>query len=120
MIEVIKDLPDNILAVNCRGQVHRSDYDRVLIPELKAKLAHHKMVRLFYRAGPEFLGIDLGAAIEDSKVGVANMKHWERAAVVTDVEWIRLLVRAFGFFLPCPVKLFSVSDEENARRWIVA
>jgi SpoIIAA-like len=119
MIELIESLPDTILAVDCRGQIHKSDYERVLIPALETKLAHHKKLRLFYRAGPKFDGIDPGAMLEDTKVGIAHLSRWERAAVVTDVEWLRLAVRAFAFLMPCPVKAFGIGQDAEARRWIV-
>jgi SpoIIAA-like len=120
MIELVKGLPDNVLAVNCRGQIHTEDYECTLIPALEQKLAHHDKLRLFYRAGQDFKGIDPGAILEDSKVGLAHLSRWEKMAVVTDIEWIRLAIRAFAFLMPCPVKFFSVVQEDEARRWIAA
>lgn len=118
MIEVIEGLPDNVIAVGCRGQVTRDDYEGVLIPLVQAKLAAHDKVRLYYRVGPDFKGIDAGAVLEDTKVGLSHWSRWERAAVVTDVEWLRLATRAFAFLLPCPVRCFGIADEAEAKNWI--
>ena len=120
MIEFVKGLPDNVLAVDCRGQIHADDYERTLVPALEKKLAGHDKLRLFYRAGPEFKGIDPAAVLEDTKVGFAHLSRWEKMAIVTDVEWIRLAIKAFAFLMPCPVKFFSVAQEDQARRWIAA
>ena len=61
MIDVIKGMPENVVAVECRGQVTRRDYEDVLIPLIKAKLGKHDKLRLLYRVGSEFKGIDPGA-----------------------------------------------------------
>ena len=48
----------------------------------------------------DFAGIDPGAMWEDFKVGMEHFTHWERVAVVTDVEWIKHTVRFFSFLMP--------------------
>ncbi|MGB8365870.1 MAG: STAS/SEC14 domain-containing protein [Rhizomicrobium sp.] len=119
MIDIIEDFPDNIVAVSCRGHVTRRDYERVLIPTVEARLKKHDKIRLFYRVGPEFDRIDPGAVLEDIGVGFSHLTRWERIALVTDIEWMRLAIRAFAFLLPCPVGFFSASQEPEAREWIV-
>jgi SpoIIAA-like len=64
--------------------------------------------------------IDAGAMWEDFKVGVEHLTRWERAAVVTDVEWIREAMRLFSFFMPGAMKAFPTSEAEQARAWIAA
>lgn len=118
MIDLIRGFSDNTVAVECRGHVTRSDYDRVLIPLVDAKLKAHEKLRLYYRVGPQFEGIDPGAMLEDAKVGFAHLSRWERAAVVTDIEWLRIATKTFGFLMPCPVKCFAIADEADAKKWI--
>lgn len=118
MIEFVGGFPDNVVAVNCTGRITRNDYEHTLIPAVESKLKKHDKLRLLYRVGPEFDGIDPGAILEDAKVGFAHLSRWERVAVVTDVEWLRLATRAFAFLLPCPVKFFNISQDSDARAWI--
>lgn len=120
MIEVLKGFPDNVLAVDCSGRITKADYQRVLIPAMEAKLKQHDKLRLYYRAGPEFQGIDPGAVFEDMWVGFAHLSRWERFAIVTDIDWIRLAIQAFAFLMPCPVKFFASSQESEAKVWITA
>jgi hypothetical protein len=118
MIEILDGFPDYAVAVNCTGRITRSDYEQSLIPAVEAALKEHKKVRLLYRAGSEFQGIEPSAVLEDVKVGFSHLSRWERVAVVTDIEWIRLAIRAFSFMIPGTVKFFRLSDESDARRWI--
>lgn len=47
-----------------------------------------------------------------------HLSRWDRMAVVTDVEWIRLAMNAFRFLLPGRLRVFPVSEIDQARRWI--
>jgi hypothetical protein len=118
MIETIAGLPDNVVAVSCQGHVSTKDYKEVLIPAIERALQKHPKARLLYRIGPQFEAIDPGAVLEDMKVGFEHLSRWERIAVVTDIEWIRLAIRAFAFLFPGPVKFFALSQDAEARRWI--
>jgi hypothetical protein len=120
MIERLTNLPDNVLGFVCRGQVTKADYDTVLVPAVNAALTRHDRLRLYYELGSEFTGIDPGAMWEDFKVGMEHLTRWERAAVVTDVEWIRFTMRMFSFMMPGTTRMFSVAEAEEARSWILA
>lgn len=118
MIEVLADFPDNIIAFKCHGRVTKDDYDTVLIPDVEKRLTRHEKVRIYYEFAPDFDGIDPAAAWEDTKVGFSHFLHWDRIAVVGDVEWIRQATRFFGFMMPAEVRTFSLAEATKAREWI--
>lgn len=118
MIEVMTDLPDRVLGVKARGQVTADDYKTVLVPAIEEKLIQHKKVRLLYVIGDEFESYTGGAAWEDAKVGMKHLTSFERVAVVSDVDWIGNMIKAFGFALPGEVRVFDDDDLEDARQWI--
>lgn len=119
MIEVLRDFPDNIVALACKGQVTRRDYETMLVPAVEKALRQHRNVRVYYQIGAEFAGIDPGAVWDDFKVGLEHLMRWERIAVVTDVDWIRHTIRIFSFLMPGEVKIFPTSEAAEAREWIV-
>jgi hypothetical protein len=57
---------------------------------------------------------------EDARVGLSEPLHWERVALVTDVEWMRHLSAAFGWMVPGRFKTFAVADLEDAKAWTAA
>ncbi len=120
MIEQLSAFPDNVLAFVGSGRVTRADYDTVLVPAVEQAFARHDRVRLYYKIGADFAGIDLGALWEDFKVGVEHLARWERVAVVTDVEWIGQTMRLFSFLMPGVLKLFPTSEAARARSWIAS
>ena len=120
MIEQLIDFPDNVLAFVCKGHVTKADYDAVLIPAVITALKRQGKVRLYYETAADFVGIDPGAIWDDFKVGMEHLTRWERAAVVTDVEWIKQTMRFFSFIMPGTMKSFPTSEAAQARAWIIA
>ena len=120
MIEILKNFPDNVVAVSCGGQVTKEDYDGILVPAILTAFERHDKIRLFYTTSPNFTGYDPGTIWEDLKIGVEHPTRWERVAVVTDVDWIVQMVRVFSFLVPCPVRLFPSSDAARAHAWLIA
>jgi hypothetical protein len=118
MIEQMKDLPDNVLGFSAEGVVTGSDYETVIIPAVEAMLSKHRKVRFLYKLGEKFSRFDATAIWADTKVGFKNLASWERIAVVTDVEWVRMAVQMFSFLLYGRVRVFHNSEMEIARRWV--
>ncbi len=120
MIEILDGFPDNVVAAAARGRVTRQDYDEILIPRVNQAFGRHPTIRCYYELGATFSGMDAGAAWEDAKLGIGHLAQWERVAVVTDVDWIRLAVNAFRFLMPGEMRVFGTGQAADARRWIAA
>ena len=97
MIEIIEGFPENVVGILAKGEVTRKDYLEVVIPAIDKALKRNAKLRLYYELGSQFTGIDLGAEWEDFKLGIEHLSRWERAAVVTDVAWIRHRSALFAF-----------------------
>jgi hypothetical protein len=120
VIELLEGFPDGVVAASAKGQVTRRDYDEVLIPKVNDVIARHPRIRCYYELGPQFAGFDAGAAWEDFRLGIEHLAHWERVAVVTDVEWIRVAMTVFRFLVPGQIRLFGTGEAREARQWIAA
>jgi hypothetical protein len=120
MIEILKNFPDNIVALACEGKVTKEDYHGTLVPAVLDALKRHEKIRLLFETSASFTGYDAGAIWEDLKIGVEHPMRWERVAVVTEVDWIVQTMRLFSFLVPCPVKLFPPSESAQAHAWIIA
>lgn len=120
MIEHVKGFSDNVLAFVCSGRVTKAEYDTVLVPAVRAALKAHDKLRIYYETAANFRGIAPGAVWEDFKVGMEHLTRWERATVVTDVNWIKHTVQFFSFLMPGQMKIFPRSEAAGAREWIVA
>ncbi|HKX46473.1 MAG TPA: STAS/SEC14 domain-containing protein [Planctomycetota bacterium] len=120
MLTLLPDLPEHVVGVAASGRVTAGDYEAVLAPVVEAALARRAELHLLYHLGPAFEGFTAGAVWDDAKLGLRHLAAWKRIAVVTDVEWLRNAVRAFGVFVPCPVRVFANAELPRAREWVTA
>ncbi len=120
MIEIIEGLAENVVGFRAHGRLSKQDYEAVLIPEVTKALERREKIRCYYELGAEYAGMEPGAAWEDFKIGIEHLTRWERVAVVTDVEWIRIAIMAFRFLIPCDTRVFGTAQASDARNWIAS
>jgi hypothetical protein len=120
MINVLTELPSNVVGFEAVGHVSADDYRDVLEPAVAKALQEHDKLRLLYVLGEKFDGYSAGAAWQDTKLGISHWNAWERIAVVTDHATVRDGVKALAWMVPGEVRVFSVAEEESARGWVAA
>ena len=120
MIEIMENMPDDVVAVKATGKVTGEDYDKVLVPAVEDKLKRHRKIRFLYQIGPDFDGFTAEAMWDDAKVGIRHLTAFERVAVVSDVDWIIKAVKAFSFVIPSLVRTFGPGGLEEAKAWVTA
>jgi hypothetical protein len=119
MIELITEgMKDNVVAMRATGTVDHEDYQRVIVPAIDRKIESHPRIRVLYELGDDFTGYSAGALWDDAKLGMHHYRSFEKAAVVTEAEWIRKSITFFRFLIPCPVRLFHIEELPQAIDWI--
>jgi hypothetical protein len=116
MIELIEDLPDNVVGIVARGRVTNEECDSVLRPAVERSLKRHRKVRLYYEVASRFPG----AGWEDLTLAIKNLPQWERIAVVSDTGWVRHTVNALRFLLASEVRVFTTMEAPEGRDWIAS
>jgi hypothetical protein len=118
MIEQLPTLPAGVLGFRMRGLVTAADYENVMVPDIEAAFALNRTLRIVVHVGDDFTGFAPGAMWDDVKLGFRHLSGWERAALVTDVGWLRVMSSMFGFAMPAHFKLFSNAELDDALRWV--
>jgi SpoIIAA-like len=118
MIEQIEGLPAGTLGFRARGQVTAGDYERVIVPDVEAAFALNRKLRVLYITAEDFTGFDPGAMWDDAKMGMRHFSGWDRVALVSDVPWLRTTTSAMSFMIPAEIRLFHLSEQDEAKRWI--
>ncbi len=116
--EILEGFPADVVAIEAHGLIDREAYEKTLIPLVEERIEREGKVKLLYVIGEDFKGFTAGAAWDDARLGLLHLADFARIAVVTDVEWIRLGVKLFAPLLRGRVRLFSLSELEEAKRWI--
>ncbi|HEX4140329.1 MAG TPA: STAS/SEC14 domain-containing protein, partial [Candidatus Methylacidiphilales bacterium] len=91
-----------------------------IVPAVEKKLKTHPKIRFLYHLGEDFSGYSLEAMWDDAVLGTRHFTAFEKAAVVTDAEWVRNSVAFFRFLIPCPTRIFHNNELAAATEWINA
>lgn len=118
MIDLIPDLPANVLGFTAKGTVTARDYEAVIIPAVEAMFARHNRGRLLYHLGNELAGFEAAAMWDDAMLGFKHLTGWEKIAVVSDVEWIRAAIKAFSLLIPGHIRVFHNHEFVEAKQWV--
>jgi SpoIIAA-like len=116
MIELIDDLPRNVVGISVRGRVTTEECREVLAPAIARSLRWRDKIRLYYELGSRFPG----SGWDDLDLGVESASCCERIAIVTDIAWVRLTVKTIRFLIPGEIRVFATEEAAEARAWITA
>ncbi len=105
------------LEMRMSGTISSEDYEYVLTPALEAALTEVDAVRLLIVVSGD-VNFEVGAVWADMKLGLSHWRGFDRLAVCAAPGWIANSFRAFAPFMPCPVQVFDLKDEDAARRWL--
>jgi hypothetical protein len=101
MIEQLTDMPEGAIGFRGSGKLTSRDY---------------------HDTAPDFSGLDMGALWEDTKaagtIGLKHLSSWGRIALVTDKDWMRHAISAFGWISPGEYRVFEPHEYEAAKTWL--
>src|SRR5689334_240952 len=116
MIEIVDGLPKNVVAFAVSGRLTMDDCREVLVPAVEKSLKHHEKIRLYYELNSRFPG----SSWDDLDLGLEHLARCERVAIVTDIGWVRLTVKALRFLIPSEIRVFTTLEVDEGRDWIRA
>src|ERR1700746_2353976 len=116
MLQLIEGLPGNVVGIAVSGRLTMQDCQDVLIPAMQKSLKRHDKIRLYYELNSRFPG----SAWDDLDLGLEHATRCERVAIVTDIGWVRLTVKAVRFLIPSKIRVFPTIQAEEGRAWITA
>jgi SpoIIAA-like len=119
MLQTIAGLPPGVLGFEVNGELHADDYRDVLLPAVEEAVQRGEKLRIVL-VFERFDGLSGGALWQDLKMGVEHLTHWERIAVVTDIDWMTHLTALFGWMTPGELKRFPLAEREAAIAWAAA
>jgi hypothetical protein len=100
MIEILP-APDHVIAMRITGTLTAEDYDAA-IKETEAKLQQNRRVGVYVdMAGFEDMTAEAAAKhLPNSRSMLGEAQRFPRKAVVTDKQWLRVLIEALDPLLP--------------------
>ena len=86
---------------------------------MDSKLKEHSKLSFLYHLGGDFSGFDAGAFWDDAKIGLQHLNSFDKIAMVSDKDFIVHPTKAYGFLMPCEVRVSKNAEMQEATSWIV-
>lgn len=120
MLEILSLGADDVVAYRAEGKIEVSDIERAF-EEIDRKLAAHPRVRI-YGEVHGLSGVTMHALWRDLDLMVRRpdlLTRVEKAALVTDQEWLRSVGSWQNTFLPgVQIRAFALSEQHLAQSWV--
>ena len=116
--EILEHLPSNVIGIEAVGVITAQDYDEILKPLVAERLARHDHLNLLFVAGANFRACTAGAVWDDARFGLIHLTDFQKIAIVTDVDWLRMGAKFFAPLTPGQTHVFDLAAFDNARAWV--
>jgi hypothetical protein len=120
MLQLMNDVPANVVGVRAVGNVTKEDYEQVLLPAIENVVKEFGEINYLMVLETDIGNITYGAWMQDAKMSLKNFARWNRIAIVTDQKVVEKLSYVFNYLSPADAKGFPVSDFEIAKGWVSA
>jgi hypothetical protein len=121
VVEPIPDMPAGTHGFRLSGRLTHDEYFQILNP-IQEQLERGDQVSFLIETAADFGGLEASAMWEDVKrapsLGFKHRAQWERLAVVTDKDWMRRALAAFGWLVPGELRVFEPGELEQAKAWV--
>ena len=117
MIVQIPDVPNNMVAFKADGEVTKEDFE--IVKEEVAQLVDETgklNYLLFLENSPK--DFTLGAWMQDAMLGINNLTHWNRAAIISDSDTVIKFTDVFSKVMPGEFRGFPKADYDKAVNWV--
>lgn len=117
MIQPIDLQDDRVFAFRVNGKITTEEL-KPMADKLTERIRQYGKMRVY----AEYVGVEgvtPRAVWEDLKFDFAHLTDFDKAALVTDKQWMNLSAGLVNLVPGLEVKLFSFDEQEQARQWIL-
>lgn len=118
MICLVDNLPANMVGFKASGEVTEVDFTNTVMPNVKALIDKTDRLNYMLVLDTSIKNFTAGAWFKDAIMGIRHLLKWNRAAIVTDVEGIRIFTDIFSIIMPGEFKGFEHQDMQAAIDWV--
>lgn len=119
MIELKSGIPDHVVAARITGDISGQEFDTLFKPAVDAVLAKYARANIILELPEGVPGRKAGKDLWSSgKLSMADLRQFDKLALVSDLDWVRKVTGMFGLFAPCTMKRFAADAFDDALQWV--
>ncbi|MFY1045658.1 STAS/SEC14 domain-containing protein [Chryseobacterium sp. GP-SGM7] len=114
MITILNDAPENVAAFNATGEINREDFENLVIPHVKNKVAKFDELNYMLYLDTDLENTDIKSWLTNSLSQINTISNYNRAAIVSSNEDANKFSDIDGF---SNFKFFSKDNVYHALYW---
>lgn len=118
MIEILKDMPNNVAGFKAVGEVTKEHFTTVVIPVVEEVVKRTGELNYLMIIDTPLKNWTAGAWLQDILLGIRELTKWNRAAIITDSELLNKFTDIFSVLVPGKFKGFLPAETQEAVRWV--
>lgn len=118
MIQLIQNLPENIVGFQATGDVTETDFKETVLPNVQQLVDRTGKLNYMLVLDTSIKNFTAAAWWQDALLGIKHITKWNRAAIVSDVDAIRTFTDIFSVVIPGEFKGFKHEDLQEAIDWV--
>ncbi len=116
-------MPEGALGFRAAGKLEVADVKDTIMPPIAEVLDADGELRTMFVLYDDFeVGFDPRLIWEDMKadfnVLAKHRDNVKRSAIVTNIDWLKRLMKLGGWIAPGDAKRFDLEDVEEAKAWV--
>ncbi len=117
MITELKNLPSNLVGFKAEGEITKDDFTNVVMPRVQELIDRIDKLNYLLVIDTDLSKFTLGSWVADAAIGVKHLLKWNRAAIVSDKEGVRIFTDLFSKVMVGEFKGFEKKDLQQAIDW---
>ncbi len=118
MIHLINDLPNNIVGFKASGDVTEADFKETVLPNVQKLIDKTDSLNYLLVLDTSIKNFTIAAWWQDTILRIKYLTKWKRAAIVSDVNAIRVFTDIFSVVIPGEFRGFKHEDLQDAINWV--
>ncbi|SKC58175.1 SpoIIAA family protein [Ohtaekwangia koreensis] len=118
MIQQITEIPNTMVAFRAVDEVTEADFKNTVLPAVRELVKRTGKLNYLLVVDTPLKNFTIGAWWQDALLGLKELTHWNRVAILTDSDGINSFTDAFGIMIPGEFRGYKQDQLSEAIDWV--
>jgi len=118
MIQQLKDTPNTMVGFLATSDVVKEDFNMVVLPAVAELVQRTDKLNYLLVIDTAPKNFTIGAWIKDAMLALNNLDKWNRVAIVSDSEGIKVFTDQFSKIMTGEFRGFNHNELDEAIQWV--
>jgi hypothetical protein len=118
MVKLLEGFPPHVAAYEAQGKVDKDEYESIVMKRVDEVAAEYGKINFLVRLETGMENYSITALLKYLEVSFEHFKKWNRMAIVSDQQWVRVIYDTLSPLVPGKIKSYELQEYETAKQWV--